>query len=164
MTIDNATGADALLANLVAVVTGGGGGIGAAVGAVAGGVTGLAASAATRGPQIVIPPEALLSFRLATPVTVTPVPDTVTPFVDDVPVKPDPVRVTVGLLFRPPRLGLIEVSVGPVTVKVGAPAVGLVPPNVVTVTVLEPSVALAVITKVAVTVVSLTGVMPVTET
>ncbi len=50
-----------------------GGGPGAAIGAVAGGVTGLAASAATKGPQVVIPPEALLSFHLATPVTVTPV-------------------------------------------------------------------------------------------
>lgn len=50
-----------------------GGGPGAAIGAVAGGVTGLAASAATKGPQVVIPPEAMLSFHLATPVTVTPV-------------------------------------------------------------------------------------------
>ena len=50
-----------------------GGGPGAAVGAVAGGVTGLAASAATKGPQVVIPPEALLSFHLSAPVTVTPV-------------------------------------------------------------------------------------------
>jgi hypothetical protein len=50
-----------------------GGGPGAAIGAVAGGVTGLAASAATKGPQVVIPPEALLSFHLAAPVTVTPV-------------------------------------------------------------------------------------------
>jgi hypothetical protein len=50
-----------------------GGGPGAAIGAVAGGVTGLAASAATHGPQVMIPPEALLSFHLLTPVTVTPV-------------------------------------------------------------------------------------------
>jgi len=50
-----------------------GGGPGAAIGAVAGGATGLATSAATKGPQIMIPPEALLSFHLATPVTVTPV-------------------------------------------------------------------------------------------
>ena len=50
-----------------------GGGPGAAIGAVAGGVTGLGASAATKGPQVVIPPEAMLSFHLATPVTVTPV-------------------------------------------------------------------------------------------
>jgi BON domain len=50
-----------------------GGGPGAAIGAVAGGVTGLAASAATKGPQVVIPPEALLNFHLANPVTVTPV-------------------------------------------------------------------------------------------
>ncbi len=50
-----------------------GGGPGAAIGAVAGGVTGLGASAATKGPQVVIPPEALLSFHLAAPITVTPV-------------------------------------------------------------------------------------------
>jgi hypothetical protein len=50
-----------------------GGGPGAAIGAVAGGTTGLAASAATKGPQVVIPPEALLNFHLANPVTVTPV-------------------------------------------------------------------------------------------
>ena len=50
-----------------------GGGPGAAFGAVAGGATGLAASAATKGPQVVVPPEALLSFHLAAPVTVTPV-------------------------------------------------------------------------------------------
>lgn len=50
-----------------------GGGPGAAIGAVAGGVTGLGASAATKGPQVVIPPEALLQFHLAAPLTVTPV-------------------------------------------------------------------------------------------
>ncbi len=50
-----------------------GGGPGAAVGAVAGGATGLAASAATKGPQVLIPPEAVLNFHLASPVTVTPV-------------------------------------------------------------------------------------------
>lgn len=50
-----------------------GGGPGAAFGAVAGGATGLAASAATKGPQVVIPPEALLNFHLTAPVTVTPV-------------------------------------------------------------------------------------------
>lgn len=50
-----------------------GGGPGAAFGAVAGGATGLAASAATKGPQVVIPPEAMLNFHLAAPVTVTPV-------------------------------------------------------------------------------------------
>jgi hypothetical protein len=66
----NTAGGAALGASIGAIA---GGGIGAAVGAVAGGVTGLAASAATKGPQVVIPPEALLSFHLATPVTVTPV-------------------------------------------------------------------------------------------
>ncbi|HMD21314.1 MAG TPA: BON domain-containing protein [Alloacidobacterium sp.] len=66
----NTAGGAALGATIGAIA---GGGIGAAVGAVAGGVTGLAASAATKGPQVVIPPEALLSFHLVAPVTVTPV-------------------------------------------------------------------------------------------
>jgi hypothetical protein len=66
----NTAGGAAVGATIGAIA---GGGIGAAVGAVAGGVTGLAASAATKGPQVVLPPEALISFHLATPVTVTPV-------------------------------------------------------------------------------------------
>ncbi|QNI34346.1 BON domain-containing protein [Alloacidobacterium dinghuense] len=66
----NTAGGAALGAMIGAIA---GGGVGAAVGAVAGGTTGLAASAATKGPQVVIPPEAVLSFHLATPVTVTPV-------------------------------------------------------------------------------------------
>ncbi len=66
----NTAGGAALGASIGAIA---GGGVGAAIGAVAGGVTGLAVSAATKGPQIVIPPEALLSFRMASPVTVTPV-------------------------------------------------------------------------------------------
>jgi osmotically-inducible protein OsmY len=66
----NTAGGAAVGATLGAIF---GGGPGAAIGAMAGGVTGLAASAATKGPQVVIPPEALLSFHLVTPVTVIPV-------------------------------------------------------------------------------------------
>jgi len=66
----NTAGGAALGAMIGAIA---GGGVGAAVGAVAGGTTGLAASAATHGPQVVIPPEALLSFHLTAPLTVTPV-------------------------------------------------------------------------------------------
>jgi hypothetical protein len=50
-----------------------GGGSGAAIGAGAGAVGGTAASAATPGPQVWIPSEALIDFHLNTPVTVTPV-------------------------------------------------------------------------------------------
>ncbi|HYK36139.1 BON domain-containing protein [Alloacidobacterium sp.] len=66
----NTAGGAAFGATLGAIF---GGGPGAAIGAMAGGITGLAASAATKGPQVVIPPEALLNFHLAAPVTVTPV-------------------------------------------------------------------------------------------
>ncbi|HEX3435402.1 MAG TPA: BON domain-containing protein [Pseudacidobacterium sp.] len=66
----NTVGGAALGAMIGAIA---GGGPGAAIGAVAGGTTGLAASAATKGPQVVIPPEAMLSFHLVTPVMVTPV-------------------------------------------------------------------------------------------
>jgi len=48
-------------------------GPGAAIGAVAGGGAGAAASAASSGPGVWIPAEALVSFHLATPVTVEPV-------------------------------------------------------------------------------------------
>jgi hypothetical protein len=50
-----------------------GGGSGAAIGAVAGGGVGTAASAATPAAGVWIPAEALVSFHLATPVTVNPV-------------------------------------------------------------------------------------------
>ena len=50
-----------------------GGGTGAAVGAVAGGGTGAAVSGATSGPGVWIPAEALVTFHLASPVTVEPV-------------------------------------------------------------------------------------------
>jgi hypothetical protein len=50
-----------------------GGGPGAAIGAVAGAGVGLGASAATPGPRSVVPPESVLTFHLASPVTVQPV-------------------------------------------------------------------------------------------
>ncbi|HLY41845.1 MAG TPA: BON domain-containing protein [Terracidiphilus sp.] len=50
-----------------------GGGSGAAIGAVAGGGVGTAASAAAPAPGVWIPTEALVSFHLAAPVTVSPV-------------------------------------------------------------------------------------------
>ena len=49
-----------------------GGGKGAAIGAVAGAGAGTGVSAATRGKQLKVNPEAVLDFRLQTPVTVTP--------------------------------------------------------------------------------------------
>jgi hypothetical protein len=60
---------------LIGAIIGGaiGGGGGAAVGAVAGGGTGAAASAASSGPGVWIPAEALVSFHLATPITIEPV-------------------------------------------------------------------------------------------
>jgi hypothetical protein len=60
---------------LIGAIIGGavGRGEGAAIGAVAGGGAGAAASAASSGPGVWIPAEALVSFHLATPVTVQPV-------------------------------------------------------------------------------------------
>jgi hypothetical protein len=60
---------------LLGAIIGGavGGGPGAAIGAVAGGGGGAAASAASSGPGVWIPAEALVSFHLASPVTVEPV-------------------------------------------------------------------------------------------
>jgi hypothetical protein len=60
---------------LIGAIIGGavGGGTGAAVGAVAGGGTGAAVSGATSGPGVWIPAEALVTFHLASPVTVDPV-------------------------------------------------------------------------------------------
>lgn len=71
------------------------------------------------------------------------------------PVKPVPIRVTARFVPREPLLGVIEASVGPVTVNVSGL---LAPPSVVTVTFLAVRPAVAVIVKVAVTVVSLTTV------
>jgi BON domain len=48
-------------------------GPGAAIGALAGGSAGLVASGATNGPRTVLPPEAMLNFHLAKPLTVQPV-------------------------------------------------------------------------------------------
>ena len=48
-------------------------GPGAAIGALAGGGAGLLASGATNGPRVILPPEALLNFHLARPITVQPV-------------------------------------------------------------------------------------------
>jgi len=60
---------------LLGAIIGGavGGGTGAAVGAVAGGGTGAAVSGATSGPGVWIPAEALVTFHLASPVTIQPV-------------------------------------------------------------------------------------------
>ena len=69
-TVGNAIGG-ALFGALIGGAVGGGGG--AAIGAAAGGVGGTAASAATPGPRVWIPAEALMDFHLNTPLTVTPV-------------------------------------------------------------------------------------------
>ena len=60
---------------LLGAIIGGavGGGTGAAVGAVAGGGTGAAVSGATSGPGVWIPAEALVTFHLASPLSVQPV-------------------------------------------------------------------------------------------
>lgn len=65
------TAAGAAIGAVIGAVAGGG--PGAAIGAVAGGATGVAASAATSGPQVVLPPETLVSFHFASPLTVIPV-------------------------------------------------------------------------------------------
>jgi len=69
-TVGNAFGG-ALLGAIIGGAVGGGGG--AAIGAGAGAVGGTAASAATPGPQVWIPAEALMDFHLNGPLTVTPV-------------------------------------------------------------------------------------------
>jgi len=69
-TAGNAFGG-AVLGAIIGGAVGGGGG--AAIGAGAGAVGGTAASAATPGPRVWIPAEALMDFHLNTPVTVTPV-------------------------------------------------------------------------------------------
>jgi hypothetical protein len=65
------TAGGALFGALIGAVAGGG--VGAGVGAVAGGAGGAALSGATHGPRLDLPPEALLQFRLAQPLTVQPV-------------------------------------------------------------------------------------------
>jgi hypothetical protein len=69
-TVGNAFGG-AILGAIIGGAVGGGGG--AAIGAGAGAVGGTAASAATPGPQVWIPAEALMDFHLNAPVTVQPV-------------------------------------------------------------------------------------------
>jgi hypothetical protein len=69
-TVGNAFGG-AILGAIIGGAVGGGGG--AAIGAGAGAVGGTAATAATPGPQVWIPAEALLDFHLNAPLTVTPV-------------------------------------------------------------------------------------------
>jgi hypothetical protein len=69
-TVGNAFGG-AILGAIIGGAVGGGGG--AAIGAGAGAVGGTAASAATPGPQVWIPAEALMDFHLSAPLTVTPV-------------------------------------------------------------------------------------------
>lgn len=69
-TVGNAIGG-ALLGAIIGGAAGGGGG--AAIGAAAGGTVGTAASAATPNPHAWIPAEALVVFRLQTPVTLDPV-------------------------------------------------------------------------------------------
>jgi hypothetical protein len=69
-TAGNAIGG-AILGALIGGAVGGGGG--AAIGAGAGAVGGTAASAATPGPRVWIPAEAIMDFHLNTPLTVTPV-------------------------------------------------------------------------------------------
>jgi BON domain len=61
----------AVLGALIGGAAGGGGG--AAIGAAAGGTVGTAASAASPGPRVWIPAEALVTFHLTAPVTVNPV-------------------------------------------------------------------------------------------
>ncbi len=68
-TATNAAGG-AIVGALIGAVAGGG--VGAGVGAIAGGTGGALISGATHGPRLDLPPEALLQFHLAEPVTVQP--------------------------------------------------------------------------------------------
>ncbi len=97
-----------------------------------------------------------VSFCTAIPLTVTPPPDTA---IAVVPVSPLPKRLTATVVPRTAWFGEIEASTGPSTVYVAGP---LVPPAVVTVMVLGPIVVVVVVLKVAVMVVELTNVTPVT--
>lgn len=62
-------GGGAVLGTLIGAIAGGG--KGAAIGAVAGAGAGTGVSAATRGQQVQIPSETLISFRLQSPITIT---------------------------------------------------------------------------------------------
>jgi len=117
-------------------------------------------------PRAALPPMAKLAvtevaLTTLTPLTVTPVPDTLTALV---PVRFVPVRVTGTVAPCAPVLGLIVVSVGGgivVTVNVTPP---LVPPGVVTVTFRPPVAALPLMAKLAVIEVALTTLTPLTVT
>ena len=63
------TGGGAALGGIIGALAGGG--KGAAIGAVAGGGLGAGANGVTRGQQVQIPTETLVSFRLQSPVSVT---------------------------------------------------------------------------------------------
>ena len=97
-----------------------------------------------------------MSLTTVTPVTVMPAPETFTALA---PVKPAPVRVTGTLLPRTPEAGAIEASVGARTLNV-TPLL-FVPP-VVTVTVRAETLAVFETVNVAVIVVELTTVSPLT--
>jgi hypothetical protein len=86
----------------------------------------------------------VLSFTTVRPLTVMPPPDT---FTAVAPVSPVPLSVTGTLVARWPEVGLIDASVGPVTVNVTLP---VVPPDVLMVTFLAVSAAVFEMVKVAV--------------
>ncbi len=67
-TVEKAAGG-AIVGSIIGAIAGGG--KGAAVGAAAGGAAGTGVNAATRGQQVVIPSETLISFRLQSPITLT---------------------------------------------------------------------------------------------
>jgi hypothetical protein len=101
----------------------------------------------------------VLAFTTLTLLTLTPRPDTVTTGVLDP--MPVPVMVTFTAVPRTPEFGETPVTAGAAMVNVTAL---LVPPGVVTVTFLVPFAARRPIWKVAVTVVELTTVTPLTVT
>jgi hypothetical protein len=92
----------------------------------------------------------ILSFTTARPLTVMPPPDALTAVA---PVSPVPLNETGTLVARMPDVGVIDASVGPVTVNVTLP---VVPPPVVMLTFLAVSAAVLEMVKVAVTVVAFT--------
>lgn len=67
-TVNSALGLGAVGAIIGGVA---GGGAGAAIGAGVGGAAGVASSAASAGGQVIVPPEAILTFHIAQPVTVS---------------------------------------------------------------------------------------------
>src|SRR2546422_92194 len=83
----------------------------------------------------------VVGLTTVTPLTVTPVPGTVTALTS---LRFVPVRVTETLVPRTPVLGAIEVRLGPPTVNVTGL---LIPPGVVTLTFLAPSTVVGAIAK-----------------